>query len=420
MNVKNVLSLPGTHMLVAAGISGVGSYLYLIIVARSVGAIPYSDFSVFWSFAIVAGLGAFVPIEQETARREVHPTAHKSGRPVAWLSFAAALVVAAAALVVALGGVGAVESHEQSRSVFLVAAAAGLLGYSVQFPVRGLLSGQRRLSGYASILTTEGVLRVVLSLAGALILPGSLLAQALVVGVAALLSVVPALLFFRPSAVRGRATASSFVAGVGRLIVGAIVIQVLLNFPPVVAWVGVGAAGSALPGVLLATVTLSRIPVFAYQALQAAVVPRIAQLAGAGDKSAIRVSRGLVLLALLFVAVWTILMGLAGPWIIRTLFGPGFVVANAEVAVVAGVLGALLVAMVVSDCVMAVGGHTFVSVAWIAAGVLAAALATAPTDLVVRSTAPVAAGALLACLILVPVLVRRLRRIGQLAGEVAP
>ena len=54
------------------GLAIVGSGLlvnaYLAIIARTISAAEYAYFGAFWSLALVAGFGMFLPIEQETAR----------------------------------------------------------------------------------------------------------------------------------------------------------------------------------------------------------------------------------------------------------------------------------------------------------------------------------------------------------------
>ena len=48
--------------------SGLLVNAYLAIIARTVSAAEYAYFGAFWSLALVAGFGMFLPIEQETAR----------------------------------------------------------------------------------------------------------------------------------------------------------------------------------------------------------------------------------------------------------------------------------------------------------------------------------------------------------------
>ena len=129
-----------TRSLGLVGLAIVGSGLlvnaYLAIIARSISAAEYAYFGAFWSLALVAGFGVFLPIEQETARLLQVPDRPQGLLRAALLTalFIAAIQVALVAcaapwLAGALGGHG----------VSVVAFGALCLISAGQFVVRGAL-----------------------------------------------------------------------------------------------------------------------------------------------------------------------------------------------------------------------------------------------------------------------------------------
>lgn len=410
--IRRLVFSSAMHLVIAAGVSGVAAYVYLIVVARSVGPSEYSQFSLFWSVAVIAGLGLFLPLEQETSRVEASAqtkTANTQRVIVLSVSFGAVIAAVALCVVLVLTEVPSAQ-HQPQALVFAIIAT--LVGYCVQFPVRGVLAGRGQLTSYAVIIGSEGALRICLAIVISLVFPGSLGALAGVVAIASAASVIPALISRRRRAGgTSRASILVFGTGVARLVAAALMVQLLMNFPPLLAYLTTGGS-SAVPGVLLAAVSLARIPIFVYQSMQGAILPRIARAIAQSDVT--RVRRICILLisgCFVVASLWTALLGLVGPALIRILFGRAFEIPQGELAIVVGALGLLLVAMVTSDCVMATGGHTFVTLSWMVGVLVAITVAGTLHDVILRSTLPVACGALMALAILLVVLVVRIRAI---------
>lgn len=399
---------PHVVMLGAAGLSGVGFYCQLIVAARSLSGTDFSNFSIFWAFVVVMGAGAFLPIEQELSRRVAGlPGAPRSGDRRWRAPVAATLVVSTLALVLALAG-SATQSAAPESGVLLVGVVIAIVGYALQSPVRGMLAGARRLHAYAAVVATEGAARVLFSGVAVLVAPGSLTAQVVVFGLAPIVSVLPALVLVRPIGRQTGASAGQLLARIGRTAVAALLVQVLLNFPPVIAFVSTGGSGT-LPGVLLTAVALARIPAFVYFAVQAGMVPRIAAALAVDDRATARARvRWLVASCGAMVVVWTALLAIAGPWVSGILFGSSFALEPMMLITVAGSLGLLLIAISLSDATIATGGHTVATLTWV--GVTAIGLATALliADPVLQATAPVGLAAVVASVVLTIVLRVRL------------
>ena len=152
--------------------SGLLVNAYLAIIARTISAAEYAYFGAFWSLALVAGFGMFLPIEQETARLLQVPNRPRGLLRAALLTAASlaavqVVLVAAAApwLARAFGG------HASS----VVAIGVLCLISAGQFVVRGALVGLDRMDRYALVMVLDTLLRVAFAGAVALLIddPGS-------------------------------------------------------------------------------------------------------------------------------------------------------------------------------------------------------------------------------------------------------
>ncbi len=98
----------------------------------------YSDFSLYWALSIVAGLGLYFPIEQETARR-APPVTEAPGRCCGSRCGLPLGVTAVLVGLVALMLIPALRAFAPPEVV--LALMLTFVAYAVAFPLRGLLSG---------------------------------------------------------------------------------------------------------------------------------------------------------------------------------------------------------------------------------------------------------------------------------------
>jgi O-antigen/teichoic acid export membrane protein len=368
-------AVPLLRLAGGVGAAAIGTYVYLIVVARDLGPAGYATFSGFWAVVVILGAGVYLPIEQETGRRGVD--VRDLGGPRRSLgrsAVLAALVVTAALAALLLASWPAVDEFLGSDVVLAAALVLGAVGYAAQYPVRGLLSAERRYGWYASVLGAEALLRVVLVLALVALAdpdPGVL---AGVVGVAALGSAVVGLAGARSGGLRLAGGPMTLLRSTGVLITGAVALQTLLY--------GAVLVGRLLPpdgqeeaaGRLLAAITVTRIPIFLFQSLEALVVPRIAELALRGDVPVLVAAvRRLVLLVAALGAATVLGSALAGPALVSLMFGADFTVSHTTMALLGLGTGVFMVAVALSDVTVSLGGHARMALSWVA-GLVAGAL----------------------------------------------
>ena len=378
--------------------AGVATYALVLIVAATTDASAYSEFSVFWSMTVIVALGVFLPLEQETSR--LVSTGRLSGpaSTVIGSMLRRGLVLALLAGVVSAALWAGLVGFSARSSVLFGALVLSYAGYAVQFSVRGHLAGTGRRALYGAVVAPEGVARIVLALLVALLLPETV-AFAGLVAVAAAASAVPALLAVRgergPRADVARTpTGAEVRRGLSRLVLGTIVLQLLLNSPPLLA---AAFSPGALAGAVLSTVTLARIPIFVYQSIQSMYLPVVAGAIREGDGPRARRAVAVAVGAAAAVAVLvTATASLLGPWVMSVAF-PAVAAPDAVgIGSIAAAVSLLLVALVASDGLAALGDHAALSAHWLIGAVAGALALLLPVDDVVRSVLPLAVGSVLA------------------------
>lgn len=410
-----------------AVVSGAATYALLVVVGRAVGPAGYSAFSLFWSAAIIASLGAFLPVEQVLATRTATgawrgATAFARGARIALPLAAAAVVVHL--LVWLLRDGGSPDAVAWAAVLLLVPTAAGFVW---QFPARGVLAGEGRRLAYASVVLVDAGVRAAVAIV--LWLSGTTAVAPYLAAVAC--SSVACALVGRALVRRGGpapdpgpdvvgAPADDGLRGARRavlpLVVAMLGMQGLLNSGPVVAGLVAGTpALAATAGHLLAALTLARLPVFVTQAAQAVYVAPIAGMVhrGEGDRARRLVTR----LAVLVVgtAGLTVVVGtLLGPPLVPLLFGPEYQVARGDVVLVVLGVAAYLVASVANDLAVALGRHRRTGPAWAAGVAVAVVVALLVPDLAARVTLPLLVGCVVAGAVLVPVVALSVARLPRL------
>jgi O-antigen/teichoic acid export membrane protein len=393
----------------AAGVyGGLTTYVLLVLTARAVGPNEYGVFSLFWSAFLVVGIGVFLPIEQVLARR-------RAGRSSAGGLLGAGIRVA---LICAGVGVAALATFELSAGDgsavgALIAVTVGVVGFALQLPARGILSGRLDLRAYAIVTAVDNSVRTIGVVGFWSIGASQATPYMICVGASALFAGIVGIWLVRRGgdaarAQSGNATTVSIGREASGLIVALLCMQGLLNSPVLVA--GAFGADAALPGSLMAIVAAARLPVFVTQAGQATYVGRIAT---AHHRHQHDVVRRLVILVAGVVGAMSVLTVLGavalGPELVRLVFGSGYVVDRMTCALVAAGVGVYLIASVANDVSVAVGVHARAAVTWLLAAVAGIVPALVLNDVVLRCTLPLLVGSAVAAAAVAPRILRALK-----------
>jgi len=369
--------------------------------------------------------GVFLPLEQEVGRalaaRRVHgvgggPVIRRAG--YLGLGFCIAIVIAIIGLALSTQ---VVHNKFNGHLGLIVCLLVALFTFGIEFLARGAFAGMGRFSAYGVSLAAEGIIRflpcVPLALAG--------VTNPVWYGL--LLAVPP--LFATMIAMRGQrglvlpgppSRWSELSTNLGYLLGGSMLAQVLSYAPFIGAQVLAKPGQRAEVADFAVGLFLSRIPILLFQAVQAALLPKLSELVSAGrDDDFKRGFRQLVMIVLGIGALGVIVGGLIGPFAGRILFGAKFNLGNADVALLALGSGLFILALMLSQGLISLGGHRDAMIAWFV-GIVAfvAMLAAVTHPLFLRVELGSIAGAGVAAAAMALFFVRRLSR-GVEAGSLA-
>jgi O-antigen/teichoic acid export membrane protein len=368
-----------------------------VVAARALGKQEYAPLSVLWAVGFLTGQGFVLPLEQEVGRvLAARRTRGEGGGPV----IRRAAVVGAVLLAAVLAGIAAfhgplTEHLLSGDGVLVVAWGLALAGTAAGHLSRGVFAGQGRFLPYAWFIGGESGFRAVACIALAVLGVSSVGPYGIAFGLAPFLGLAVAFRgqrgFVEPGPPATMAETSSALAA---LLVGSLLSMVLVNAGPIAIELLAKPSQDTAVSRFVACLVIARVPLFLFQAVQAALLPRLSELASSGELDELKAGMDR-LLALLFalVGVGVVAALAVGPQVVTILFGGGFELGRRTMGLLALGSGAYLVAAAVSQANIALGGHVRMAMAW-AAGVVGflAAVAFASDDLFLRVEAAIATG----------------------------
>jgi O-antigen/teichoic acid export membrane protein len=257
----------------------------------------------------------------------------------------------------------------------LVALIAAFAAYAPAHVARGICSGSGRFRSYAIVLGSDGLVRIVLCVSLALVGVtstgpyGFAVALAPVVGVAYVYSRGSLRSEPGPDAEWGEVTPN-----LGWLLLGSVFAATLLNAGPIATTLLADDSDKAAVTQFAYGVLLARIPLFMFQAVQAALLPRLSRLAAKNELAEFKAGLKRLLVAVLIVGVLGTAGALVlGPFAIDLVYGADLT--GRTLAMLALGSALYMVALALAQAVIALKGHALVALGWII-GVIAFLLAT--------------------------------------------
>jgi O-antigen/teichoic acid export membrane protein len=234
--------------------------------------------------------------------------------------------------------------------------------------VRGVLAGHGRFFPYARFFVGEGAGRLAVIAVPVAMGSESLLPYALAMGLAPFIGVALAVFDQRGISEPGPdAHLGDLSRALGSLLAASVLTAALLNMSPIVVKLLSGTDGDHEAGRFLNALVVSRIPLFFFQAVQAALLPQLASLAGTGRhdelwqalKRILYVIGGLIVLGVSGAAV-------LGPFVVETVFGEDFAVTGRDMALLALSSGLMMAALALAQGLIAIGGQGPSALGWLA------------------------------------------------------
>lgn len=373
--------LPEGTVPVAAAllIAGIATYAFFKVGTWAVGgAESFKPISSLWFATFALAPGFFLPLEQELGRALAHRRAvGEGGRPVVEKVVRLSLVLVAVVVVGILAASPLIASNYFSgNSLMVVALICAFAAYAPAHLARGICSGTGRFHNYAIVMGTDGVVRIVLCVTLAVVGVDAIGPYGFAVALAPLVGV--GYVFSRnglrtepgPEATWGEVTPN-----LGWLLLGSIFAATLLNAGPIATTLLAERSEDARVTQFAYGVLLARIPLFMFQAVQAALLPRLSRLAARGELNEFLggLRRLMVIVAAVGV-VGTLGALVLGPWAIDLVYGADDLTGR-TLAMLALGSALYMVALVLAQAVIALKGHALVALGW-AVGMVAFLLAT--------------------------------------------
>ncbi|ROR92409.1 lipopolysaccharide biosynthesis protein [Nocardioides aurantiacus] len=370
---------------------GISASVFLVVTARMVGPVAFTGVAVLWTLVYTVGIGVFLPFEQELSRAASVRLARGEGAgALLRLSALVALGVLAAlvVLVVAAMLVPAVRDPLLDGSW---AYAAGLLvavaGLGLQYLQRGSFSATGDFVGYGAQQGVEGVVRTVACLVLAAAGVDDPRAYVAVLALSPHVSVV---------ALAGRLRRTTGTAGgpahwhelrgrFGWLLVATLGSQALANLAAPAVRVLSSPREVEAAGNFLSALTIARIPLLLFAAVQAALLPRLVRAREAGDRREFGQQLRVVLAATAAVGLAGVLgVAVLGPWVLRLLFGPAFGLPRSDLVLLALSAGVLMLGLALQSAVVALDDHRGSALAWVAGVAVFLAVLVVPAPVLLR------------------------------------
>jgi O-antigen/teichoic acid export membrane protein len=369
-------SFPEGTIPVAAAllVAGVATYLFFAIGKVAVGgADEFAPLSSLWFATFALAPGFFLPLEQELGRGLGHRRAvGDGGRPVvskvARLGFLLAGIVALAILCVSPW---ITSAYFDGDWVMLVALVVAFCAYAPAHLARGICSGSGRFHSYAVVIGSDGIVRVTVCTVFALIGITAVGPYAFLIALSPLVGIAYVASKHQLATADGpEATWKEVTPNLGWLLLGSVFAAGLLNAGPVL--VNILSEDTPEAEAMVTEfgygVLLARIPLFMFQAVQAALLPRLSRLAASGNFVEFRNGLRRLLVLVIGVGVVGSLGALAiGPFMLEKVY-------NAELdgvtlAILAAGSACYMVALALAQAVIALRGHSLVALGWVVGAV---------------------------------------------------
>jgi O-antigen/teichoic acid export membrane protein len=417
--VARKLPLPPGTFAVGAGIAiiGLASYVFQVLAYRQLtvrgDTAEYSAVFGLWTVVYIVTPGFFQPLEQEVGRAVAHRRAQGIGAgPLVKRSAVIGAALALFTIGISVAAVVPLTSRVfDHNSVLFISLLLAIVIYSATYIARGTYSGNGRFGAYGVMLASDGIVRVIATVI--LVVVGCRTPGPYALAIA----LPPAAALFISS--RGQknlllpgppAPYSELSTALGWLVLGAVFTQALSYSPYVAAIALETHADANRVGKFAAGFLVARIPILAFGAVQAALLPRLAGLAGAGRDDEFRSAlRSLLMIVFAVGVVGALCAFTFGHFGGRVLFGSKFTMGNRDLGLLAVGSGGYMFATAAAQALLALRSYAAAAWSWLAGCVTFVIAVALGHDLLLRSEIGYVAGALGASVAMLVCLAVRLR-----------
>jgi O-antigen/teichoic acid export membrane protein len=348
-------------------VAGVTIYIFFKIGQQALGQEKFKPLVSLWFVMFAIAPGFFLPIEQELSRAVAHRRALNQGvgpvvKKVALLC--AVTVVFLLTLILLLAPM-INDNLFEGNVIITVSLAIAIVTYGALYFTKGLSSGLGKFSAYGFIVGADGAIRVLACTALLLLGVTQLSAYSLIIVITPIIGVMIVLLAGQLKTESGPpATWSEITENLVWLLGGSIFAAALVNAGPLT----VDILGDSQDAIRVTqfgnAVLLTRVPLFLFQAVQAALLPRLTRLAARGDLVEFKIGfRRLVVLVIGVGIFGTIGAFLFGPFFLDLVYGGG--IDRRTLTLLALASAIYMMALAIAQAVIALRGHRLVALGWL-------------------------------------------------------
>lgn len=395
--------LPEGTYVVGVGllIAGITTYGFQIFSFRALTKPNYAALNGLWVLVFILAPGFFLPLEQEVGRALAHRrVSGEGGRPVVRRAATFGLILTVTVALLALFAAAAtpmVDKLFHGNDLLVPSLVIALFTYAVQHLTRGTLSGNGRFKPYGMIIGAEGVIRLAPTVVLAAFGVDDPIYYGFCVAIPPLLASLVALRGQHGLVEPGPdAPWSELSSKLGLLLGGSLAAQVLSYSPFLGAQLLAKGSQKHAVADFIVGFFLARIPILLFQAVQAALLPKLASLHGAGRHDEFRSGiRKLVFVVAVIGVVGVLAGGTLGPEVGKVLFGKKFTLDSRDLALLAGGSCLFILALTLAQALIAIMGHARALVSWLVGivGFVIVTAATAGSELFLRVELGFIAGA---------------------------
>ena len=348
-------------------INGVSAYIFISIASRDLGAEMYTPLGMLWALSFLLGPGIFHPLEQQTARS----IASRFGEETTPVFKAASIVGGIATLLIVISALcfnsWLTEDIFSDQRSLLIAIILVVIGLGSAHLVKGVLAGTGRFKNYSRYLIGEGLGRLLATAILVIFASGEVWMYGLALGFSPFIGISAALFRQKDLIKPGPKVKAKEISGsLGVLLIASLATAMVLNVSPLTVELLAEPNQKEEPGKFLNALLIARIPLFFFQAVQAALLPRLSQLMASKE---IEKFKHELMRLLGFVTVFgtcfLFLIAVSGQWVTRIAFGSEYEISRQDMTLLAVSSVGLMYALSLTQGLLALHRQGYSAAAWV-------------------------------------------------------
>jgi O-antigen/teichoic acid export membrane protein len=368
-------------------VGGITAYAFLSISAHVLDENASAPLAAIWAVMFTVAPGFFMPVEQEVSRAIASRGARGQGAgPLVKRATALGVGLLAILIVACLVAAPALNKHLfDGQWLLFVALLLGVTGYCAGHLARGMLSGRGRFRPYAVYIGGESVIRLIICIGLAVVGVDSAGWYGLAIGIAPAFAVllIASQAFSDAHEPGPPAPWNELTPSLGALLAGSVFSMSLMNAAMIAAKLLSEESEKAEVKKIFNGVIVARVPLFLFQAVQAAMLPKLSALAGSHRFHEFRASLKNLLQAVSVIGVAGATGGfLLGPFVVKIAFNVEL--GHVDVGLLAASTGFFIVAMSLAQALIALAGQGRVALGWLTGLVVFLVVTALGNDLLLR------------------------------------